>query len=147
MDRPPDWANDPGDYEVVELEPAIIVEVPDPRTLPTWVVEWVWKGQKLRHYEDQGAGDSSFSEFVTVEVPGRDDREADIAEFGQLSRVLRARFGEAAMRAGAPGYDPDNLVDSAADAIANVLYAFPPEFHQTVLDRAIERRKEWPPKP
>jgi hypothetical protein len=79
-------------------------------------------------------------------VPRRDDREADIAEFGQLSRVLRARFGTAAMRAGCPDYDPDNLVDSAADAIANVLYAFPPEFHQTVLDRAIERRKEWPPK-
>jgi hypothetical protein len=85
-------------------------------------------------------------EYITVEVPRRDDREADIAEFGQLSRVLRARFGTAAMRAGCPDYDPDNLVDSAADAIANVLYAFPPEFHQTVLDRAIELRKEWPPK-
>jgi hypothetical protein len=80
-------------------------------------------------------------------VPHREDREADIAEFGQLSRVLRARFGEAAMRVGCPDYDPDNLVDSAADAIANVLYAFPRELHQTVLDRAIKRREEWPPKP
>jgi hypothetical protein len=148
MDRAPEWANDPGDYEVVEHETLWAEEVPDPCTLPTWVVGWmdVWKGQKLRRYEDQGADDSPFSESITVEVPGRDDREADIAEFGQLSRVLRAQFGTAAMQAGCPNYDPDDLVESAADAIANVLYAFPPEFHRAVLDRAVERRKEWPPK-
>jgi hypothetical protein len=145
MDHPPEWANDPGDYDVVELEPAIIVMAADPRTLPTWVVEWVDKSQKLRRYENQDA-DVPPSEFVTVEVPSREDREADIAEFGQLSRVLRARLGQAAMRAGCPDYDPDDLVDSAADAVANVLYAFPPEFHRAVLDRAVERRGEWPPK-
>lgn len=44
MDRPPEWSNDPGDYEVVELEPAYIVEVPGETAGHAGVPLWVLAG-------------------------------------------------------------------------------------------------------
>jgi hypothetical protein len=145
MDRPPEWANDPGDYDVEELEPLLAEEIPlDPRTLPTWVVEWA-----KPHL--------ATTERITVQVPSRAECELDGREmFGRSgSHILRHRFGVAAMRVGdpefpypeliEPGYavelSLDKLADTAAETIANVLHVFPRGAvdHQAVLDQALER--------
>lgn len=82
-------------------------------------------------------------ESVTVQVPARQARDADLAEFGDLSSVLRRRFGRAAIRAGGGAVDD---LEGAAETIANILHALPRGIDQeAVLERALELYRRWPP--
>ena len=151
MDRLPVRV-EPVEYEVEELEPLLAEEIPlDPRTLPTWVVEWAKPHLAV-------------TEPVTVQVPTRAECELHGREmFGRSgSRMLRHQFGAAAMRVGDPEFpypellerryvvalNLDELADTAAETIANILNVFPRGYdHRGVLDLAFERYEETRPKP
>jgi hypothetical protein len=96
---------------------------------------------------------------ITVQVPTRREREVDAAFGRSGSRIPRHQFGAAAMRVGDPEFpfpellepkysvqlNMDELADTAAETIANILHVFPRGYdHRPVLDQALERRKSYP---
>jgi hypothetical protein len=110
MALPPDI--NPDDYEIVSSERLLAEEVS----------------------RDTSEGDEP------GDLPHREDREADIAEFDRLSSVLRrGRFGMAAVEVGDPDFAGEFSDESVLRALVSVLHVTPREYdHAAFLDRALE---------